>query len=461
MSGIFLAGLGTERIIALIAAVESGGNSKERQASPSGLMRTRLFWMVVVALALRLAVMAFVYPERTDPFRDHWRCGGEAGRIARAIAEGRGFSNPLFGETGPTSWLAPVYPYLLSGIFKLFGVYSVASTLVALSIDCAFSALTCIPVYLVAQESFGERAALWAGWGWACFPYAIYFSADFIWHTALSTLLLSLVFLSALRLERSRGVGTWITFGVLSGLGGLTDPIIMSVAPFLGLWAWLRLYKSGRRWIAPSLAAVVSVALVISPWFIRNYVTFHKIVPFRSCLGLELYCGNNADTWHWGPPGYHPSDNDEEWREYEQLKEIGYTEKKMQQGLAFIREHRGLYVVQTLRRIVYFWTGFWSFSRRYLAEEPADPGNMLLATVMTLLAGIGLWRAFRQRLPTAMPYLLAFVFFPVIYYLTHPEDYYRRPIDPLFVVLAAFAITSWKYGPEQKLAQWVGRGTQS
>jgi len=54
--------------------------------------------MVIVALALRLVVMSFLYPERTDPYRDHWRLGGEAGRIARSITQGEGFSNPLFGQ---------------------------------------------------------------------------------------------------------------------------------------------------------------------------------------------------------------------------------------------------------------------------------------------------------------------------------------------------------------------------
>jgi Dolichyl-phosphate-mannose-protein mannosyltransferase len=414
-----------------------------------------MFWMIVVALTLRLLVMAFVYPQRTNPFRDHWRCGGEAGRIARSIAEGKGFGNPYFADTGPTSWLAPVYPYLLAGIFKLFGIYSVASTIIALSIDCLFSALTCIPIYLIADECFGESAAVWAGWGWALFPYAIYFSADFIWHTALSTLLMGLVFLVVLRLHRSRGLASWMVFGGLSGLGALTDPIIMSVVPFLGAWACFRHYKRGRPWLAPGFAIVLSVSFVISPWFVRNYLTFHKFVPFRSCLGLELYCGNNADSWHWGAPGYHPSDNPDEWREYQQLKEIGYTERKMQQGFLFIRTHRTLYMVQSLRRVVYFWTGFWSFSRRYLPQEPWDPLNMVLATGMTALAGLGLWRAFRFRLLTVVPYFLVFLFFPITYYLTHPEDYYRRPIDPLFVVLAAFTITSWRSGAEQTLVQGV------
>jgi 4-amino-4-deoxy-L-arabinose transferase-like glycosyltransferase len=405
--------------------------------------RGSLLLMVMVALVLRLAVMSFLYPERTDPARDHWRCGGEAGRIARSIVQGEGFSNPLFDKTGPTAWLAPVFPYLLAGIFKIFGVYSDASAIAALALDCLFSALTCIPVYFIAKKHFGEDAAVWAGWVWAFFPYAIFFSADFIWATTLTTLLMSLIFLIALYLNTSSSVWPWVGFGALSGLGGLTDPVVMSVAPFLGALAWYRLYKNGSRWLAPGLGAVLTVILVASPWFIRNYETFHKVIPFRSCLGLEVYFGNNADSWHWGPPGYHPSDDENEWQEYQQLGEIAYTSKKFHEGLAFINSHRALYVGQTIRRIVYLWTGYWSFNPRYLQEEPADPLNMIFCTGLTVLTLAGLRRAWRTDVRIAVPYLLVFLFFPVVYYLTHPEDYYRRPIDPQYVVLAAYAVAVW------------------
>jgi len=195
-----------------------------------GRVRHSLFWMVVVALVLRLVVMSFLYPERTDPYRDHWRLGGESGRIARSIAQGEGFSNPLFGNTGPTAWLAPVFPYLLAGIFKIFGVYSKASAIAALALDCLFSALTCIPIYFIARKHFGMQTAAWAGWAWAFFPYGIYFSADFIWATTLTTLLMTLVFLAAIYLETSSSIWLWVGFGALSGLGGLTDPVVMSVA---------------------------------------------------------------------------------------------------------------------------------------------------------------------------------------------------------------------------------------
>ncbi len=403
-----------------------------------------LFWMVTVALLLRLVAMSFLYPERTDPFRDHWRCGGEAGRIARSIAQGEGFSNPLFGKTGPTAWLAPVFPYLLAGIFKVFGVYTKASAIAALALDCLLSALTCIPIYFIAKRHFGDDTASWAGWGWAFFPYAIFFSADFIWATTLTTLLIALVFLLALHLETSSSLLHWIGFGALGAFGGLTDPVVMSVAPFLGVWACFRLFKSGRPWLTPGLCALLAMIVVVSPWFMRNYETFHKVIPFRSCLGLEVYFGNNQDSWHWGPPGYHPSDNESEWQEYQQLGEIGYTQRKLHQGLAFINSHPRLYAQQTLRRVAYLWTGFWSFSHRYLAEEPADPFNIVFCTGLTVLTLLGLRRAWVTDRSIAVPYLLVFLFFPLIYYLTHPEDYYRLPIDPQYVVLAALALVSWR-----------------
>src|ERR1700683_1177120 len=434
-----------------MATSETGTQLNAGEPVPSRV-RHSLFWMVVVALVLRLVVMSFLYPERTDPYRDHWRLGGAGGGLGRAIAPGEGFSNPLFGKTGPTAWLAPVFPYLRAGIFKICGVYSKASAIAALALDCLFSALTCIPIYFIARKHFGMPAAAWAWWAWAFFPYGIYFSADFIWATTLTTLLMTLVFLAAIYLETSSSIWLWVGFGALSGLGGLTDPVVMSVAPFLGAWAWYRLYTSGRRWLAPGLGAVLAVTLGVSPWFIRNYETFHKVIPFRSCLGLEVYFGNNQDSWHWGPPGYHPSDNESEWRQYQQLGEIAYTHKKFQQGLAFINSHRLLYVQQTLRRVVYLWTGFWSLSPRYLEEEPADPLNIVFCTGLTLLTLMGLVRAWRMDPAVALPYVLAFLCFPVIYYLTHPEDYYRRPIDPQFVALSAYAVASWVMERKRRLA---------
>jgi len=152
-------------------------------ASPRGdrFTKSSLIWMVLAALAIRLVVMVFLLPEQLDPSRDHWHFGYETGRIARSIVQGKGFSSPLFAETGPTAWMSPVYPYLVASVFKVFGIYTTASAVVLLSLNALTSALTCIPIFFIARRIFGERAAKWAGWGWVVFPYAVYFPVERIW----------------------------------------------------------------------------------------------------------------------------------------------------------------------------------------------------------------------------------------------------------------------------------------
>jgi len=398
--------------------------------------------MVIVALALRLTVVAFLYPERLNPDRDHWRFAGETGRIAQSIIEGKGFSNPLFGDTGPTAWMTPVYPCIVAGVFKIFGVYTKPSAIILLSLDSLFSALTCVPVFFVARRSFGDRVARAAGWTWAFFPYAIYFSADFIWVTTLTTLLLGLIFLYALRLEDSTRPILWIGFGLLCGFSALTDPIVLSVAPFLGAWACYR-RRRALNWAPAAAGAALAFFVVVAPWFVRNYRVFHAVIPFRDNIGLELYLGNNGDTWHFAPSGHHPSDSAAEMNEYAQLGEFAYMARKREQAFQYISGHPGAFIFLSFRRMVYMWTNFWSFDHRYLHEEELDPPNILLCTTLTALALLGLRRGYREGGLAVAPYAIALLFFPLVYCITHPEDYYRRPIDPIFVVPAVYEVV-WR-----------------
>jgi 4-amino-4-deoxy-L-arabinose transferase-like glycosyltransferase len=411
-----------------------------RQASDTPA-QSNLWLMVLGALVLRLVVMGFLTPERLNPDRDHWRFAGEAGRIAQSVVEGKGFSSPYFADTGPTAVMVPAYIYLLAGVFKIFGIYSRASALVLLALNALFSSLTCLPVYFVARRAFGEQTAARAGWLWVFFPFAIYFAADFIWPTVLTTLLLSLLFLIVLHLEGSSRLLPWIGFGLLYGLAALTEPIVVSVLPGLGLWACYRLHRRRQRWFRPATLGAIAFFAVVSPWTVRNYRTFHGLYLFRDNFGLEFFVGNNGTTWHWASPGLHPSAGGAEWEEFQRLGEIRYMQHKHQQAVDFVAGHRGRFALVSLRRALYFWTNFWSLGRRYLAEEPFDPPNMVFSTALTILAFAGLRRAFREQLTIAVPLLLVFLWFPLTYYFTHLQDYYRRPIDPFFAMLAVYAVT--------------------
>lgn len=401
-----------------------------------------LFWMVLAALAARLVVMAFLYTEQLDPARDHWKFAYETGRIARSLATGQGFSNPLFENTGPTAFLTPVYPAMVAGVFKLFGVYTKTSAFVILIFQALISSLTCVPVFFFARKSFGEKVAHWSAWGWAFFPYGIYFSVERIWSTWLSTLLLSIVFLMALSMDRRTRIWTWVGFGFLFGITALTDPVVMSVLPLLLGWMCYRLHQQGAKWFAPASVAVLTLIVCVVPWFVRNYRVFHQFVPFRDTMGMELLIGNNGDTFHWRPAEIGPWHNPQDWEQFKQLGELPYMARDKRWAMAFINTHPGFFVITTVRRIVYLWTGFWSLNRDYLAQEPLDVPNIFFSTALTLLSLIGLWRAFRESAMKAAPYAALMLSFPVVYYFTHVEVYYRRQIDPMMVVLAVYAIVT-------------------
>ena len=174
-------------------------------ATSSAGIRHTLAGAVLLALVLRLVVVAFLYPGQLNPRADHWPFGYETGRIARAIASGRGFSDPLFPGTGPTAWMGPVYPYLAAEVFKLCGIFTKASAIVLLSLDSLFSAFTCVPIFFIARRCFGQKTANAAAWGWALFPYAVLLSAGMIWDMCLTTLLLALLLWISLELERTQG----------------------------------------------------------------------------------------------------------------------------------------------------------------------------------------------------------------------------------------------------------------
>lgn len=407
----------------------------ERCRTRSAEVRT-LVWMVLIALLLRVAAIPFDSIENLmDPTHIHaW----EQGNVAQALLAGHGFGSP-FLSTQPSAIMPPVYPLIVSVFFYLFGVHTPHSIFAVHAFDCAINALACIPVFLLARRSFGERVARWTAWIWVFFPYGIYFSSAWAWSTHL--LLLSLYFLLYLaqEMERSPRLGLWAGFGLLAGFAGLTEPsILIVVAILLALAAW-RLSHAGQRWFSPALVASLVMAAAISPWLVRNAVVFHRLIPMRDSMGLELWMGNNGYSERWTSDQKHPLHNASELAAYNR-GEIAYMADKQHEAVQFIRQHPGWYVRMCVRRAIYLWTGYWSFDRSYLAMEPADLENIPFATCLTLLGFAGLVVAARRRPLEAVRFAGVLFLFPLIYYFSHPEPYHMRPLDPLLIMLGCYAL---------------------
>ena len=419
-----------------------------------------LLCMFLAALAVRLVISALMIPEHLNPARDHWKFGWEMGRVARSIYDGNGFSSPFLDPSGPTAILPPVYPYLIAGCMKLFSGYTVASTMAILSINSFFGSITVIPIYFLTKRVFDERTAVVTGWVWAFFPYSIYLSAGRIWADTLTCMIASFIWLQTIRLDDSRVTGDWLLWGALWALGAMINPALLAPLPFLALWLIVRRRRTGRPWLLPTLLGAAILLALITPWTIRNFQTFHRLIPLRDGFWLELHLGNNGDTSDVTPDSGHPTTNPTEYKQWMQLGEIGYMDAKKVEALAFIRNHPGFFAWVSLRHVVYLWTGFWSLDPKFLADEPFHIPNVMFTTAMTLLLIMGLRYAWQEgKGQVVFPLVLVLITFPMVYYITHPSMDFRHPLDPIIVMMDCYCVLEWWRRHTRKAALGNGAGT--
>ncbi len=390
--------------------------------------------MVLICFALHIAAIGIFHFYRFRTEDNHFGYGWEMGRIGQSIALGQGFSSPYGGSTGPTAWEPPLYPYLIGSVFKLFGIYSDASAWVLLSINSLFTALTCIPIFLIARRSMGDKVALWSAWIWALLPYAMYWSVHWVWDTTFAPFILSLIFLVTLKLEDWPGWKGWAVFGVLWGIAGLSNPSMLSFLPFSGLWAWRRRRKHGL----PSYRGVALASLLffacLSPWMVRNYLAFGKFVFVRDDFGYELRLGNNPDANGRLMAYLQPNLNNLELTRYRRMGETAYEERCKRLAFDWIREHPGRFAVISLKRFFYYWNNTVKSTN---STAPIDFRNApFLAS--SVLAIWGLVRALQKRKPGAWLFFWLVVTYPTVYYFVFPGARYRHPIEPELLILAVF-----------------------
>jgi 4-amino-4-deoxy-L-arabinose transferase-like glycosyltransferase len=400
-----------------------------------GQARSSPFWLIAVAFGLRLAYILIAHAYRIKPDQDFFSFGYEMGRIGRALATGHGFSDPFGPHTGPTAWEPPLYPCLIAAAFKFTGVYTATSAFILLSLNSLFSALTCVPIFLMAQKCFSERVAVWSAWGWALLPTVMYWCARWVWETSLSALLLALIFWLTLRLRDLSGSVPWITFGLLWGVAALTNSSLISFLPASILWALYEKRKLRGSWIREACLSAIFFAATIAPWTLRNYQTFGKFILVRSNFGAELRLGNGpgADgTWM---AYLHPTQNPTELSRYEQLGELSYVDTRKREALDFIRGDYARFIWLSFKRFTYYWAGR---PRESSAAALIDNSAFLASSVLAIW---GLILALRNRRPGAWLFFWLVLCYPAIYYIVFPHARYRHPIEPELAILIAYVIS--------------------
>jgi hypothetical protein len=220
---------------------------------------------------------------------------------------------------------------------------------------------------------------------------------------------------------------------------GLLAAIALAINPSLlpiiaGCYGWA-VYRARRRPLrAPALGMLLCAALS-APWAIRNAIQLHAFIPLRSNAGYELWQGNRAGADGFFSLELHPNVNPAQFARYAALGEVAYMREKSAQANAAIAADPARFAALTAHRALAFWMG---------RDRQPGPIQMAYTIVGTLLGFLGLALLWRRDRALAMYFLLPLLLFPLPYCLTHPDVRFRMVLDPILVILASYALTSWR-----------------
>ncbi len=244
-------------------------------------------FVVLATVIVRLAVMATGSGQFGDP--DNYL------PLARSIASGHGLM--LNGRL--TAYRPPLYPLILAPLVRLAGDHlHLAIAALHLSLGVGTAGLT-----FVAARRLGltEGRALAAGLIVAIDPVLAWQSRYVMTETLTAFLIVAAI------AELARG-SRWspLLGGGLFGLAALCRPSVLPGAGLVALAAMFARPGSRSERIQRGAEILLAVAVVLSPWAIRNLWIFGEPVWTTTHGGYTLALANNEVYYHDvldGPPG--------------------------------------------------------------------------------------------------------------------------------------------------------------
>lgn len=353
----------------------------------------------------------------------------EIQRIAQSIASTGQFANPYPYATGPTAHHAPVFPFLLSFVYRLPEASWVSARV---GVNIFFSAILCMLVCFAGPAlGIGAIPGFAAALVLAILPpsLAVELCNDQE-ATLVGVLTVAVVVATAAWLRRS-GVGT-TSLGLLWGFALLAAPNLALV--YAGCLLLGATVPDLRRKI-PLL--ILLPAIVLAPWMIRNRLELGHWFFIRDNFGLELRVSNADDAVadpslnaeRGAMQDYHPLFNPAAAERVRKEGEVALYNRYTHDAIRWIIAHPRRFIDLTAEHFKLFW---WSVggSRRQLVGR----------TAALLLAAVGLVWLWQQERLSALLLINLFVLYPLVYYLLQSYGRYRFPIEWAVIVLAVYAL---------------------
>ncbi len=390
-------------------------------------------FLIRLLFALRIPATEFFYPD-----------GYDYSRVAVGIAQGQGFYPP---EMKPMNlYRAPLYPYLLAGVYKTAGIENLSAVRV---LQCFLAVLTGLLIFGICRL-WSLTAAGWIALAiFTLHPFFIYYCAG-ISPESLYLLLCLLSYFLLFKLFKTQQLRYAFPAGISLGLAALTKGTILLIAPAAALTLSLCMKKTRTKSLCAIGILAASSFLTISPltcWIHRRWNEFGLMLDGA---GINFWIANSDS-------GYRllRAKTSEEFQGIQKhiyLEEIPAMNPAIEQlgpkarnayynrmGWHYVRQYPDRSLWMGFQRLKIFWKP-WVHPLAY------RPREVLLSAAATLpLFFFGFWGLFlrlKSREPDAIFTAAAFLILSVMVgFLYNTEIRYRIPlIDSLLTVYAGIAL---------------------
>lgn len=237
----------------------------------------RLVWFLAAATAVLSLWYSFEYriPPAVDARAYH--------EIAQNLLAGRGYREELSTPL-PLDYaiarVGPGYEFFLAGVYAITGPRPEAAWI----LQSLFQAGAVLLVFALGRRILRDTRAATAAAALVAFsPELIQATSMLLTETLAMLLLLAALWFS---IRESRTIGRDLGTGILWGAALLVR------SPFLFAFAGALVYLASRRHYRSAAISVFIVALMFTPWVLRNLGVYGRALPFGAAGGQNLWVGN-------------------------------------------------------------------------------------------------------------------------------------------------------------------------
>ncbi len=311
---------------------------------------------VAVFAAFLLFIAAAAYYNIPEPEFLNTKFGWEYGNIAESLALGRGFANAFTPQSGATAWMPPLFVFFLAGVFKIFGVKSLASMWIVFVIKYAALAASLYFLLSIARQSgYGKFKHLLS----LIFITLVFFNRDAFFRSLhddwvnLFFVCWSCYALSKQVFESFESARAHLY--LLAILLPLTNPALtlaFALAEGFTLLSRSRGGSFSHRWKPATLFVLIAASTLA--WTVRNYQAFSALIPIKSNFWYDFYQANALDadglTTNETFAKYHLINKNENQQRYLAEGEARFTKSYYELSTAWIRAHPSQWLANIGRR---------------------------------------------------------------------------------------------------------------